>query len=116
YVPDTTGPVTITDNFIEETLNAGQTGYSNTTLRITDEGGNNTDGVTVLGNYLIGAGFNFELAAPNTNYTISNVSVTNNDLGFAWYGQYFPGTENMAIREHDRRLLDSHLFRQRPRG
>jgi len=96
YVPDTTGPVTITDNFIEETLNAGQTGYSNTTLRITDEGGNNTDGVTVSGNYLIGAGFNFELAAPNTNYTISNVSVTNNDLGFAWYGQYFPGTENMA--------------------
>ena len=96
YVPDTTGPVTITDNFIDETLNAGQTGYSNTTLRITDEGGNNTDGVTVSGNYLIGAGFNFELAAPNTNYTISNVSVTNNDLGFAWYGQYFPGTENMA--------------------
>src|SRR3984957_5988171 len=96
YVPDTTGPVTITDNFIEETLNAGQTGYSNTPLRITDEGGNNTDGVTVSGNYLIGAGFNFELAAPNTNYTISNVSVTNNDLGFAWYGQYFPGTENMA--------------------
>jgi hypothetical protein len=96
YVPDTTGPVTITDNFIDETLNAGATGYSNTTLRITDEGGNNTDGVTVSGNYLIGAGFNFELAAPNTKYTISNVSVTNNDLGFAWYGQYFPGTENMA--------------------
>ena len=60
YVPDTTGPVTITDNFIDDTLNAGQTGYSNTTLRITDEGGNNNDGGTVTGNFLIGAGFNFE--------------------------------------------------------
>jgi Right handed beta helix region len=26
YVPDTTGPVTITDNFLDETMNAGQTG------------------------------------------------------------------------------------------
>jgi hypothetical protein len=94
YVPDTTGPVTITDNFLDETMNAGQTGYSNTALRITDEGGNNNDGVTVSGNYLLGAGFNFETAVTsNPNYTISNVSVTNNYLGFATYGQYFPGTE-----------------------
>ena len=95
YVPGTTGPVTITDNFIDDTLNAGQTGFSNTSLRITDEGGNNTDGVTVSGNYLIGAGFNFETADPNAN-TLNNVSVTNNYLGFATFGQYFPGTENMA--------------------
>jgi hypothetical protein len=39
YVPGTTGPVTITDNFIDDTLNAGQTGFSNTSLRITDEVG-----------------------------------------------------------------------------
>jgi hypothetical protein len=97
YVPATTGPVTITDNFIDDTLNAGQTGYSNTTLRITDEGGTNNDGVTVTGNYLIGAGFSFETAlTSNPSNTISNVSVTNNYLGFEWYGQYFPGTENMA--------------------
>jgi hypothetical protein len=51
--------------------------------------------VTVSGNYLIGAGFNFETADPNAN-TLSNVSVTNNYLGFATFGQYFPGTENMA--------------------
>ncbi len=52
YVPDTTGPVTITDNFLDETSNAGMAGASNTALRITDEGGNNNDGVTVTGNYL----------------------------------------------------------------
>ena len=56
-------------------------GISNTTMRITDEFGN-TNNVTVTGNYMIGAGFNFELAAPNANYTISNVSFTNNYDGF----------------------------------
>jgi hypothetical protein len=94
YVPATTGPVTITDNFIDATQNAGQTGISNTTLRITDEAGNNADGVTVSGNYLIGAGFNFETADPNTS--LSNISVTDNYLGFSIYSQYFPGTEDMA--------------------
>src|ERR1700734_1758503 len=53
-----------------------------------------TGPVTVTGNYLIGAGFSFETAlTSNPSNTISNVSVTNNYLGFAWYGQYFPGTE-----------------------
>jgi len=94
YVPDTTGPVTITDNFLDDTVNAGQTGASNSSLRITNEGGSNNDGVTVTGNYLIGDGFNFETGGtPSPNATISNVSVTNNYLGFAAFGQYFPGTE-----------------------
>ena len=53
--------------------------------------------MTVTGNYLIGAGFSFETAlTSNPSNTSSNVSVTNNYLGFEWYGQYFPGTENMA--------------------
>jgi hypothetical protein len=95
YVPDTTGPITITNNFIDETPNAGATGLSNTDIRITDEFGN-TNNVTVTGNYLLGAGFNFELAAPNTNYTISNVSVTNNDVGFGKFGPYYPGTDTLA--------------------
>jgi hypothetical protein len=95
YVPDTTGPITISNNFIDETQNAGATGISNTTMRITDEFGN-TNGVNVTGNYMIGAGFNFELAAPNANYTISNVSFANNYDGFAGFAQYFPGTDSMA--------------------
>ena len=94
YVPDTTGPITITDNFIEETLNAGQTGYSNSDIRITTEHGNTSD-VTVTGNYLIGAGFAVEAGA-SSGYTMSNVSITNNAIGFDWYGQYYPGTTNYA--------------------
>ena len=41
---------------------------------------------------MIGAGFNFEVVAPNSAYAISNVSVTNNYVGFAKFGQYYPGT------------------------
>jgi hypothetical protein len=95
HVPDTTGPVTISDNFIDETPNAGATGFSNTAMRITDEYGN-TNNVTVTGNYMIGAGFNFEVDAANANYTVSNVSFTNNYDGFELYGPYFPTTPNFA--------------------
>jgi Right handed beta helix region len=95
HVPDTTGPVTISDNFIDETPNAGATGFSNTAMRITDEYGN-TNNVTVTGNYMIGAGFNFEVDAANANYTVSNVSFTNNYDGFELYGRYFPTTPNFA--------------------
>ena len=95
YVPDTTGPITITNNFIDETPNAGATGLSNTDMRITDEFGNTND-VTISGNYMIGAGFNFEVVAPNSAYAITNVSVTNNYLGFAKFGQYYPGTTSEA--------------------
>ena len=105
YVPDTTGPITITNNFIDETPNAGATGLSNTDMRITDEFGN-TNNVTVTGNYMIGAGFNFELAAPNANYTISNVSVTNNYVGFGKFGQYYPGTDRFSDRDRGQRLVD----------
>jgi hypothetical protein len=92
YIPDTTGPVSITDNFLDETPNTGATGLSNTDMRITDEFGNTND-VTISGNYMIGAGFNFEVLAPNSAYAITNVSVTNNYLGFAAFGQYYPGSE-----------------------
>jgi hypothetical protein len=95
YIPDTTGPVTITDNFIDETPNAGAQGLSNTDIRITDEGGANTAGVTVSGNYLIGAGFAFEVGLANTN-PVSNVSFANNYIGFNLYGQYYAGTNNYA--------------------
>jgi hypothetical protein len=95
YIPDTTGPVTISDNFIEETPNAGAQGFSNSDLRITTEFGNTND-VTVTGNYLIGSGFVFEAGTPNSSYTMSNVSITGNDVGFEAFGQYYPGTTDYA--------------------
>jgi hypothetical protein len=100
YIPDTTGPISITDNFIDETPNAGAQGISNTDLRITDEGtgsaGANTNDVTITGNYLIGAGFTFEVMANIPGFTVSNVSITKNDVGFGQYGPYYPGTDTTA--------------------
>ena len=52
--------------------------------------------MTVSGNYLIGAGFEFEAGTPGSSNTMSNVSITNNDVGFGLFGQYFPGTTNYA--------------------
>jgi hypothetical protein len=94
YVPETTGPITISDNFLDETLSPGETGASNSCLRITTEFGNTSD-VTVTGNYLLGSGFPIETGTGNS-YTMSNVSVTNNYVGFDIYGQYFPGSTNYA--------------------
>lgn len=93
WVTNSTEPPAITNNLFDETLNAGETGYSNSDIRLTGELGNLSN-VTVSGNYLFGAGFTFETEV--ANYTISNVSVTNNVTGFATYSQYYPGTENTA--------------------
>ena len=36
YVTDSTGPITITDNFIDETPNAGAPGVANSDIRLTE--------------------------------------------------------------------------------
>ena len=114
YVPDTTGPITITNNFIDETQNAGATGLSNSDIRITNEFGN-TNNVTVSGNYLLGAGFNVRSRGSRTaHYTISNVSITNNYIGFGTLRPILSRHRPLCDRdrEHDRRLLESRRFDQ----
>jgi hypothetical protein len=95
YVTGSTGPTTITDNFIDETPNAGAAGFSNSDMRLTNEFGDLTD-VTVSGNYLLGAGFAVEAGSTNTTYTISNVSIANNDIGFQAFGPYYSTTTGVA--------------------
>jgi hypothetical protein len=95
YVTDSTGPTTIADNFIDETPNPDTAGAANSDIRITNEFGN-ADDVTVSGNYLIGAGYTVEVASANTPYTISNISIANNDIGFGSFGPYWPATATLA--------------------
>ena len=95
YVTGSTGPTTITDNFIDETPNPGSAGFSNSDMRLTNEFGDLTD-VTVSGNYLLGAGFAVEAGSTNTTYTISNVSIANNDIGFQAFAPYYPTTTGVA--------------------
>jgi Right handed beta helix region len=95
FVTESTGPVSITDNFIDETPNADAPGAANSDIRITNEFGN-ADNVTVSGNYLLGAGYTVEVGSANTPYTISNVSIANNDVGFGLYAPYSPTTSTLA--------------------
>ncbi len=116
YVPATTGPITITNNFIEETANAGAAWLFQQRHSHNDEFGNTND-VTVTGNYLIGAGFVFEAGTPSSSYTISNVSITNNDIGFDWYGPItLAPTLSRPCPGQACRLLEPYRFDQRPCG
>ncbi len=97
YVTASTGPTTITDNFIDGTQNADAPGQPNSDLRLTSELGSLND-VTVSGNYLLGGGYTVEVGGgpAGSTYQTTNVSVANNYIGFAWYGPYLAGTDAYA--------------------
>jgi hypothetical protein len=95
YVTDSSEPIAITDNLIDGTWSNDAPANANSDIRITNEVGS-VSNVTASGNYLLGGGFTFEVWSSNTNYTISNISITNNDVGFDWFGQYYPGTQTFA--------------------
>ena len=99
WVPETTGPLTITDNFIDATWAPGATsssstnGATNSAVRITTELGN-TSNVTVSGNFLLGGGTMLDVVAPTSGpRTFSNVNVSGNIVGF---GQFMDFATSMA--------------------
>ena len=94
WVPSSTG-TTITNNLIDGTMNADSPANVNSDLRITNEAGN-TSNVTISGNYLLGGGYTVEAGSTNTTYTISNVSVTNNYIGYSVFGAYYPTTAGVS--------------------
>lgn len=87
-----TGPTTITDNFIDGTYTAAAVTGANSDIRIWADG-SSISNVTVSGNYLLGAQYTVEVVA---GYAMSNISITNNYIGFEKYGEYFPGSQNNA--------------------
>ena len=98
WVTDSTSPVLITDNLIDGTWNDNAPANANSEIRLTAEEGSLSN-VKVTGNYLLGGGFVIEVGLGNgapPNSTITNISVTNNDLGFDRFGQVYPGSTNYA--------------------
>ena len=95
WVSGSNGPTIITNNLIDGTQNADAAGPANSDIRLTNEMGNLND-VTVSGNYLIGAGFTIETLAANNPYTISNVSITSNYIGFGTYGPFPSSTATLS--------------------
>ena len=94
WVTDSTG-TTITDNFIDGTTNADSPANQNSDLRLTNELGNLSN-VTVSGNFLLGGAYTIEAGSTNTTYTVSNVSIANNYIGFNSYGPFYPPTAGVS--------------------
>ena len=61
--------------------------------------------MTISGNYLIGGGYTVEAGITNKAYTISNVSIANNYIGFATYGPYYPTTD-AGVSETGNTIVD----------
>ena len=94
WVTGTTG-TTITDNFIDGTPNADSPANANSDLRLTNELGNLSN-VTVSGNFLLGGAYTVEAGSATTKYTVSNVSITGNYIGFETYGPFYPATPGVS--------------------
>ena len=103
WVTDSTG-TTITDNFIDGTTNADSPAGQNSDLRLTNELGDLSN-VTVSGNYLLGGNYTVEAGSTNTTYTISNVSIANNYIGFDLTAPYYPTTDT-GISETGTTIVD----------
>jgi hypothetical protein len=100
-VYDTTGPVLITDNYVDWT-NTAVPGLMNNPIRITTDSGN-TSNVTVTGNFLFGGSYSVS-ADPSTltwlnpgatgtlgaTGTMTNINISNNYMGFAEYSSNYP--------------------------
>ena len=97
WVGATTGPVSITNNFIDATYATGATAFNNggvnSAVRITAEQGN-TSNVSVTGNVLLGGTYT---VCPGVNPsakdpgTFSNINISNNYVGFGLSGAFGPG-------------------------
>ena len=88
WVPSSTGTI-ITDNFIDGTTNADAPAGENSDLRLTNESGDNSN-VTVSGNFLLGGNFTVEAGSTNITYTISNMTIADNYIGFPQTGDFYP--------------------------
>jgi hypothetical protein len=100
-VYDTTGPVQITDNYVDWTV-TDNPGTLNNAVRITTDSGN-TSNVTVSDNIMLGGQLTV-FAAPSTTQwlnpgatgtrgakgTMSNINISNNELGFGVDGAFYP--------------------------
>jgi Peptidase M10 serralysin C terminal len=93
-IPESTCPTIISDNFIDGTYTADAPANANSDLRLTTESGNLSN-VTVTGNFLLGAGETVEVINGGEG-SFSNISVTNNYLGFWKYSDFYGGSQNNA--------------------
>ena len=90
WVTDNGGqPLSITNNFIDFSTNSNSNYGTNDCIRITSELGS-VGNVTVNGNYLLNGNASVDAGNEGTG-TFSNISITNNYMGFANNYAFYPG-------------------------
>jgi hypothetical protein len=92
WVSATTGPVLISNNFIDWTANPADVSSPNDCIRITAEMGS-VSNVTVTGNYLIGGSSVIDAGNTGTDGTFSNINISNNYIGFGVCWDFYPGPQ-----------------------
>jgi hypothetical protein len=83
-------PLSITNNFIDFSTNPNSTCGTNDCIRITTECGS-VGNVNVSGNYLLNGGASIDAGNEGWSGTFSNISITNNYMGFATAFTFYPG-------------------------
>jgi hypothetical protein len=92
WVTNSSGPTTITNNFIDWTASGNAHAGGNDCIRITSELGN-VSNVTVSGNELIGGATCIDAGNTGTG-TFSNINITGNYIGFGMFFDVMPGPQN----------------------
>ncbi len=93
WVSGSSAPLTISDNFIDWSVNPAASGvdaFANDCIRITAECGS-VSNVTATGNFLVGGETSIDAGNEGTAGTFSNISVTDNYMGFALAHAFYPG-------------------------
>ena len=88
WVPHTTGPVQITNNFIDSRKTVDAIVSPNTTVMVNNEFGD-THNVTVNGNVLLGGSYTVDVS-DKIGLPIDTVSVSNNFIASGLYGDLYP--------------------------
>ncbi len=96
WISDNSGPISITDNFIDWATNPNSNSYANDCIRITNELGS-VSNVTVTGNFLFGGETSIQAINPAATTSgatagLSNISITKNYMGFAAAWGFYPGS------------------------
>jgi serralysin len=104
WVTDSSGPLTISDNFIDWSTNSDSNFYTNDAIRITAEEGS-VSNVTVTGNFLLGGSTSIDAGNAGTDGTFSNITITGNYIGFAEYYTFYPGPMT-GVTASDNTIID----------
>lgn len=110
WITNSQSPTVISNNFVDWTWGSGatdmSTGETNNAIRITSELGN-VSNVTVQNNVLLGGGYTIDAGNAGSG-TFSNVNISNNYVGFGYWGNFMfsYGNKGVGVTETNNTNID----------